>query len=66
MTQMSPASFQLGPVQGEPGLKLGDMVQIVGQHACLILAGYPWYYVVDSGVSDGNVVVDVWVPWKGW
>ncbi|KAI0801201.1 hypothetical protein C8Q74DRAFT_1240776 [Fomes fomentarius] len=66
LAQMSPSSFELGPVQGEPGLKLGDMVQIVGQHACLILAGYPWYYVVDSGVGDGNVVVDVWVPWKGW
>lgn len=66
MSQMSPASFQLGPIHGDGSLKLGDMVQIVGQHACLILAGYPWYYVVDSGVSDGNVVVDVWVPWKGW
>ncbi|KAM5536235.1 hypothetical protein V8D89_010134 [Ganoderma adspersum] len=66
LTQMSSSEFELGPVQGESGLKLGDMVQIVGQHACLILAGYPWYYVVDSGVGEGNVVVDVWVPWKGW
>ncbi|KAI0361548.1 hypothetical protein OH77DRAFT_1500863 [Trametes cingulata] len=66
LTMMSPASFSLGPLQGDGGLKLGDMVQIVGQHACLTLAGYPWYYVVDSDVSDGNVVVDVWVPWKGW
>ncbi|KAI0735103.1 hypothetical protein C8Q76DRAFT_610134 [Earliella scabrosa] len=66
MSQISPANFDLGPIQGDGSLKLGDMVQIVGQHACLILAGYPWYYVVDSDVSDGNVVVDVWVPWKGW
>ncbi|KAI0651914.1 hypothetical protein C8Q79DRAFT_899060 [Trametes meyenii] len=66
LTMMSPASFELGPLQGDGSLKLGDMVQIVGQHACLTLAGYPWYYVVDSDVSDGNVVVDVWVPWKGW
>ncbi|KAH9858145.1 putative serine dehydratase domain-containing protein [Lenzites betulinus] len=66
LTMMSPASFELGPLQGDGTLKLGDMVQIVGQHACLTLAGYPWYYVVDSDVSDGNVVVDVWVPWKGW
>ncbi|KAH9898339.1 hypothetical protein C8Q73DRAFT_834352 [Cubamyces lactineus] len=66
LTMMSPASFELGPLQGDGALKLGDMVQIVGQHACLTLAGYPWYYVVDSDVSDGNVVVDVWVPWKGW
>ncbi|OJT04711.1 D-serine dehydratase [Trametes pubescens] len=66
LTMMSPASFELGPLQGDGSLKLGDMVQIVGQHACLTLAGYPWYYVVDSDVSDANVVVDVWVPWKGW
>ncbi|KAI8995684.1 hypothetical protein BD414DRAFT_456783 [Trametes punicea] len=66
LSMMSPASFELGPLQGDGSLKLGDMVQIVGQHACLILAGYPWYYVVDSDVSDANVVVDVWVPWKGW
>ncbi|TBU45088.1 putative serine dehydratase domain-containing protein [Dichomitus squalens] len=66
LAQMPPEQFALGPIQGDGSLKLGDMVQIVGQHACLILAGYPWYYVVDSGVGDGNTVVDVWVPWKGW
>ncbi|KAI0682062.1 putative serine dehydratase domain-containing protein, partial [Cytidiella melzeri] len=48
-------------------LRVGDVVQIVGQHACLILASQPWYYVVDSeGEGGGVVVVDVWVPWKGW
>ncbi|KAF7289881.1 Calcium ATPase transmembrane domain M-containing protein [Mycena indigotica] len=43
--------------------KVGEMVEIVGQHACLIAAAYPWYYVVENG---GRTVVDVWVPWKGW
>ena len=66
LVQMSPTSFELGPLKGDGSLKPGDMVQIVGQHACLILAGYPWYYVVDSSSSDGTQVVDVWVPWKGW
>ncbi|KAI0094848.1 putative serine dehydratase domain-containing protein [Irpex rosettiformis] len=48
-------------------LNVGDLVQIVGQHACLTLAAYPWYYVVDSeGEGVGLVVEDVWVPWKGW
>ncbi|KZT02661.1 uncharacterized protein LAESUDRAFT_661382 [Laetiporus sulphureus 93-53] len=48
-------------------LRVGEMVQIVGQHACLILAAYPWYYVVDSSMpSRGDIVEDVWVPWKGW
>ncbi|KAF8971342.1 hypothetical protein BDZ97DRAFT_1786008 [Flammula alnicola] len=47
-------------------LKLGTIVDIVGQHACLIAAAYPWYYIVDVDVEDGKKVVDVWVPWKGW
>ena len=53
--------------QSAAKLDLGDMVQIVGQHACLTLAAYPWYYVVDSeGEGAGLLVEDVWVPWKGW
>lgn len=44
-------------------LKIGNSVQIIPQHACLVCACFPWLYVVDDG---GNEVVDVWVPWKGW
>ncbi|KIM48233.1 hypothetical protein M413DRAFT_439955 [Hebeloma cylindrosporum] len=51
---------------GPRTLKLGTIVDIVGQHACLIAAAHPWYYIVDPGVGDGREVVDVWVPWKGW
>ncbi|KAF8560327.1 hypothetical protein OG21DRAFT_55035 [Imleria badia] len=53
--------------QTDQTLRIGDIIQIVGQHACLIAAGHPWYYVVDSDV-DGSAdrVVDIWVPWKGW
>ncbi|KAL1671351.1 putative serine dehydratase domain-containing protein [Schizophyllum commune] len=47
-------------------LSLGDTLEIVGQHACLIAAAYPWYYIVDSDVEQGKKIVDVWVPWKGW
>ncbi|KAK7468866.1 hypothetical protein VKT23_003366 [Stygiomarasmius scandens] len=54
-----------GPV-GDDSLRLGEVVEIVGQHACLIAAAYPWYYIVDSSVGGGREVVDVWVPWKGW
>ena len=50
-----------------PKLNIGDLVQIVGQHACLTLAAHPWFYIVDSeGEGIGRVVEDVWVPWKGW
>jgi D-serine deaminase-like pyridoxal phosphate-dependent protein len=45
------------------GLEIGKTVQIIPQHACLTTAAHPWYYVVEDG---NDVVVDVWVPWKGW
>jgi len=54
-----------GPV-GNEQLKLGDKLEIVGQHACLIAAAYPWYYIVDGDVREGKEIVDIWVPWKGW
>lgn len=44
-------------------LELGELLRVVGQHSCMTLAAYPWYYVVEDG---GDTVVDVWVPWKGW
>lgn len=60
-------STAAGVPTGNDALRIGEVVQIVGQHACLTLAGYPWYYVVDSSArSGGRVVEDVWVPWKGW
>ena len=46
-----------------PEVRLGEMLRIVGQHACVTLAAHPWFYCVDEG---GDVVTDVWVPWKGW
>lgn len=56
----------ISKAKAEP-LQLGSMVEIVGQHACLIAAAFPWYYIVDSrGEDKGRVVKDVWVPWKGW
>ena len=48
-------------------IKIGDQVEIIGQHACMIAAAHPWYYVVDSSTAgDADRVVDVWVPCKGW
>ncbi|KAI6047664.1 putative serine dehydratase domain-containing protein [Pisolithus marmoratus] len=49
--------------KADPVLKIGDRIEIIGQHACLIAAAHPWYYVVEGGSKK---VVDVWVPWKGW
>jgi D-serine deaminase-like pyridoxal phosphate-dependent protein len=51
----------------EEKLKLGEMIEIIGQHACLIAAAFPWFYIVDSDMEGGaRKVVDVWVPCKGW
>jgi len=51
----------------DPSLKVGEIIEIVGQHACLIAAAHPWYYIIDSDMEGGSdKVVDVWVPWKGW
>jgi len=43
--------------------EIGGLVRIVPQHACLACACYPWFYVVED---EGDEVVDVWVPCKGW
>ncbi|KAH9044455.1 putative serine dehydratase domain-containing protein [Lactarius pseudohatsudake] len=51
---------------GPAGLEVGSTVEIIGQHACLIAAAHPWYYITDSSTGDSDKVVDIWVPWKGW
>ncbi|WVO15217.1 hypothetical protein L204_102866 [Cryptococcus depauperatus] len=50
-------------IREEYELHIGDLVQIVPQHACLTCACFPWLYVVEDGQDE---VVDIWVPWKGW
>ncbi|KZT30548.1 hypothetical protein NEOLEDRAFT_1082625 [Neolentinus lepideus HHB14362 ss-1] len=56
-------SYSSGSPEGK--LEIGEVIEIVGQHACLITAAYPWYYIVDSK-EGADKVIDVWVPWKGW
>jgi len=56
-----------GPGSNSGSIKIGDKVEIIGQHACMIAAAHPWYYIVDSSTTeDAGRVVDVWVPCKGW
>ncbi|KAL2866917.1 D-serine ammonia-lyase DSD1 [Aspergillus lucknowensis] len=63
----SPALSVLG-VKGvkdekaEEAFKVGDRVLLYCQHACITASAFPAYYVAD----DGDVVREVWVPWKGW
>ncbi|KAH9845757.1 D-serine dehydratase [Teratosphaeria destructans] len=51
------AEAQVGEI-----FKVGDQVLLYCQHACITAAAFHVYYVVD----EHDVVVDTWVPWKGW
>lgn len=42
--------------------QVGDTVQLHVNHTCITAAAFFAYFVVD----ENDVVVDVWVPWKGW
>ncbi|EXF79262.1 alanine racemase domain-containing protein [Colletotrichum fioriniae PJ7] len=46
----------------ESNFDVGDKVFLNVQHACITAAAFYVYYVVD----ENDVVVDTWVPWKGW
>ncbi|KAL5534392.1 hypothetical protein ACEPAG_854 [Sanghuangporus baumii] len=65
LTKISSTFLQADDADSET-VRIGEQVQIVGQHACLIFAGHPWVYVVDSSSGPADTVVDVWVNWKGW
>ncbi|KAK1622508.1 alanine racemase domain-containing protein [Colletotrichum phormii] len=46
----------------EANFDVGDKVFLNVQHACITAAAFYVYYVVD----ENDVVIDTWVPWKGW
>ncbi|ELR02298.1 hypothetical protein GMDG_05367 [Pseudogymnoascus destructans 20631-21] len=49
------------------GLEVGGRVRVWPNHACIAGTGFDWYLVVDSeGEREGDVVVDVWMRWRGW
>lgn len=41
---------------------VGDKVLLQIQHACITAAGFGWYFIADKR----DIIIDVWVPWKGW
>ena len=43
-------------------VEVGGRVRVWPNHACIAGTGFGWYLVVDGG----DVVVDVWVRWRGW
>jgi D-serine deaminase-like pyridoxal phosphate-dependent protein len=68
LTELTPqGDGEIGEGDARERLELGSVVEIVGQHACLIAAAHPWFYIVDSSVEGGSEhVQDIWIPWKGW
>ncbi|KAJ8104035.1 hypothetical protein POJ06DRAFT_204959 [Lipomyces tetrasporus] len=39
----------------------GDRVVLLPQHSCITSSMYQWYYIVEN-----DIVVDVFLPWRGW
>jgi len=47
-------------------LEYGQKVRIWPNHACITLANFGWYLIVDSTTDTPDTVIDVWVRWRGW
>lgn len=57
----------LGLSQGADGkvedeFKVGDRVLLWCQHACITASNFQVYFVV----NEQDIVIDTWIPWKGW
>lgn len=59
-----------GPLQAQKGTKrvqIGDRIQIIPQHACMVAAAHPHYFIIDSSKKENiPTIQDIWIPWKGW
>lgn len=42
-------------------IPIGEKILITPQHACITASCHPWFFAVENGV-----VVDVWIPARGW
>ena len=53
-----------GDVEEATKLVPGDLVRVIGQHACMIWAHHPWIYIVDSACGIGGCTsVEGWGRW---
>ncbi|KAI9710550.1 MAG: hypothetical protein M1820_002686 [Bogoriella megaspora] len=55
-----------GPEKDCRKLEVGDKLMVWPNHACVAGAGFGWYLVVNSGIDDPDLIIDVWVRWRGW
>ena len=47
-------------------LKYGQKIRLWPNHACITLAMFGWYYIIDSSSKSPDTIVDVWARWRGW
>lgn len=43
-------------------INLGEKLAILPQHACIVMAQFPHYFIID----DEGKVKDIWIPSRGW
>ncbi|EXJ64194.1 hypothetical protein A1O7_00530 [Cladophialophora yegresii CBS 114405] len=59
-------AFEQGSIQRHLPLEYGQKIRIWPNHACITLAMFGWYFVVDSDTDSPDKVVDVYARWRGW
>ncbi|KIW24410.1 uncharacterized protein PV07_10127 [Cladophialophora immunda] len=47
-------------------LRYGQKLRIWPNHACITLAMFSWYYIVDTDTDTPDKIVDIWIRWRGW
>ncbi|KAG9793211.1 D-serine dehydratase [Exophiala dermatitidis] len=57
---------QNNPEKGQLPLEYGQRLRIWPNHACITLAMFGWYFIVDSSTDSPDKVMDIWVRWRGW
>lgn len=58
--------YENAAAAGQLPVEYGQKVRIWPNHACITMAMYDAYYVVDSDSSNPNQVVDVFASCRGW
>jgi D-serine deaminase-like pyridoxal phosphate-dependent protein len=47
-------------------VEYGQKLRIWPNHACIALASFDYYFIIDSSTSEPDKIVDVWVSCRGW
>ncbi len=47
-------------------VEYGQLLRIWPNHACITMAMFAWYFIVDSDGSDPDQIVDIYPRWRGW